>query len=306
MRNEFRDELTALGSTRTDQVFLTGDLGYKALEPVVEAFGRRFINAGIAEQNMIGMAAGIARTGLNVWAYSIAPFIYARCFEQIRNDVTFHNLPVRLVGNGGGYGYGVMGPSHHALEDYGILSTLPNIRCLVPAFSNDVIALVKMANNLSGPCYLRLGRDEIPPGEVPPSYSSWRCVHKGKKTDIVVVTVGPIAGSFWTWLKNEGSSYADDTSLWIVSELPIDYVDIPRDFLIEVESASRIVTVEEHVLQGGFGTVLVAKLAEAGVLPGNVRLLGARSQLTNGYGSQQYCRNQSGLGVGDFLKAMST
>ena len=86
--------------------------------------GSRFINAGVSEQNMVSVAAGLARSGLRPWTYSIAPFLYARPFEQIRNDVCFHHLPVILVGNGGGYGYGVMGSSHHALEDYGCLLTL--------------------------------------------------------------------------------------------------------------------------------------------------------------------------------------
>ena len=105
-------------------VFLTGDLGFKALEPLRDALGSRFINAGVAEQNMVSVAAGLAAPDLRPWVYSIAPFIYARPFEQIRNDVCLHALPVVFVGNGGGYGYGVMGSTHHALEDYGILLSL--------------------------------------------------------------------------------------------------------------------------------------------------------------------------------------
>src|SRR5687768_4065332 len=95
-----------------DFVFLTGDLGFMALEPVRAAAGARFINAGIAEQNMVTVAAGLARSGLKPWVYSIAPFVFARPFEQIRNDVCLHGLPVFLVGNGGGYAYGVMGATH--------------------------------------------------------------------------------------------------------------------------------------------------------------------------------------------------
>ena len=113
-----------------------------ALEPLREALGARFINAGVAEQNMVSVAAGLARGGLRPWVYSIAPFIYARPFEQIRNDVCLHRLPVRLVGNGGGYGYGVMGATHHALEDYGALLCLPHLRAFVPAFDDDVGAIV--------------------------------------------------------------------------------------------------------------------------------------------------------------------
>src|SRR5450755_1838786 len=138
-------------------VFLTGDLGFKALEPLRDAMGSRFINAGVAEQNMVSVAAGLARQGLRPWAYSIAPFIYARPFEQIRNDVCLHRLPVVLVGNGGGYGYGVMGSTHHALEDYGALLSLPNIRAYLPAFDSDVEALAPILFGIDHPAYLRLG-----------------------------------------------------------------------------------------------------------------------------------------------------
>ncbi len=96
-------------AARPDFVFLTGDLGYNALEPLRAAMGERFINAGVAEQNMVSVAAGLSATKLNAWTYSIAPFLYSRPFEQIRNDVCLHDLPVKLVGNGGGYAYGVMG-----------------------------------------------------------------------------------------------------------------------------------------------------------------------------------------------------
>src|SRR5262249_54897691 len=114
MRKQFCDALVARAKN-PDMIFLTGDLGFMALEELQKALGERFINAGVAEQNMISVAAALARQGFQVWAYSIAPFCYARPFEQIRNDITFHGLPVKLVGNGGGYGYGVMGPTHHAI-----------------------------------------------------------------------------------------------------------------------------------------------------------------------------------------------
>ena len=141
MRNVFCQSLIEAAS-RPEFVFLTGDLGYKALEPLREAMGSRFINAGVAEQNMVSLAAGLARSGLRPWVYSIAPFVYARPFEQIRNDICLHNLPVVLVGNGGGYGYGVMGATHHALEDYGALLCLPHLRAYVPAFDADVKAMI--------------------------------------------------------------------------------------------------------------------------------------------------------------------
>ena len=119
-----RDMLCAALVARSacdDMVFLTGDLGFAALEPLRDAMGPRFINCGVAEQNMVSVAAALASEGLEVWVYSIAPFCYARPFEQIRNDICLHRLPVRLLGNGGGFGYGVMGATHHAVEDCGVL-----------------------------------------------------------------------------------------------------------------------------------------------------------------------------------------
>ena len=125
MRKQLCDALVARAAEQEDMVFLTGDLGFNALEPLRAAMGDRFINAGVAEQNMVTVAAALAAQDLEVWVYSIAPFVYARPFEQIRNDICFHHRPVTLIGNGGGYGYGVMGPTHHAIEDYGALLTLP-------------------------------------------------------------------------------------------------------------------------------------------------------------------------------------
>jgi transketolase len=156
MRNAFCQALVEAAS-RDEFVFLTGDLGFRASEPLREALGSRFINAGVAEQNMVSVAAGLARAGLRPWVYSIAPFVYARPFEQVRNDVCLHRLPVVLVGDGGGYGYGVMGATHHALEDYGSLLCLPHLRAYVPAFDNDVFELVDTLFEVSSPAYLRLG-----------------------------------------------------------------------------------------------------------------------------------------------------
>src|SRR5580698_103536 len=173
MRKEFCQTLLEF-STCPEFVFLTGDLGFMALEPLQEAMGPRFINAGVAEQNMVGVAAGLAKGGLRPWAYSIAPFLYARPYEQIRNDVCLHNLPVVLVGNGGGYGYGVMGATHHALEDYGSLLCLPRLRVYIPAFDVDLAPLTQILLSSPHPSYLRLGVGEEPRDSAVPAYAPWR------------------------------------------------------------------------------------------------------------------------------------
>ena len=144
MRDEFARTMVALYRERNDLVFITGDVGYLAIEPIAEAYGERFVNAGIAEQNMVSLAAGLAREGHLPWVYSIAPFVAFRPYEQIRTDVCLHRLAVKLVGNGGGYGYGIMGASHHALEDVGAMRVLPHMRVYLPLTRADVSPAVSM------------------------------------------------------------------------------------------------------------------------------------------------------------------
>src|SRR3954470_21495648 len=162
MRAEFAQAMLLLLARRKDLVFVTGDLGYLAFEGLAQAYGERFVNAGVAEQNAVSLAAGLARAGHLPWVYSIAPFAVLRPYEQIRNDVCLHKLPVKLVGNGGGYGYGVMGSTHHALEDYGALLCLPNMHAFVPAFAADVPAIVEKLLDFPYPAYFRLGAGEEP------------------------------------------------------------------------------------------------------------------------------------------------
>lgn len=195
-------------------VFLTGDLGFMALEPLRDRLGKRFINCGIAEQNMITVAAAMAKEGLELWAYSIAPFCYARAFEQIRNDVCMHKLPVRILGNGGGYGYGVMGATHHALEDYGVLMTLPGMRVYAPAFMDDVPAVVARAGDSQQPCYIRLGRDERKDKTVKLDYAPWRRLSRGDGP--VVIAIGPLASSVQEALTNTEGPRPE---IWLVSEM---------------------------------------------------------------------------------------
>src|SRR3954469_11474234 len=167
MRAEFARAMLALLEQRRDLVFVTGDLGYMALEGVAEAYGERFINAGVAEQNAVSLAAGLARAGHQPWVYSAAVFAVLRPYEQIRNDVCLHQLPVKLVGNGGGYAYGIMGATHHALEDVGALRALPNLRIYLPLVAADVPRAVSTMADDPLPNYLRLGLSAELPGNVP-------------------------------------------------------------------------------------------------------------------------------------------
>ena len=217
MRKQLCDALVSR-SAKPEMVFLTGDLGFMALEPLQETMGERFINAGVAEQNMISVAAAMASTGLETWVYSIAPFCYARPFEQIRNDIAFHKLPVKLIGNGGGYGYGVMGPTHHAIEDYGILLGLPNMSVFVPVFDEDIPAVIDRVGATARTAYLRLGRGEPPKGYVPPAYAPWRQLTSGGGQRSIAV--GPLAGTYIAAFAELAESLRPN--LWAVAELPLE------------------------------------------------------------------------------------
>jgi len=300
MRNELCRELVAR-CEKPDMVFLTGDLGFMALEPLQDAMQARFINCGVAEQNMISVAAALSFEGLEVWTYTIAPFCYARAFEQVRNDICFHTLPVKMLANGGGYGYGVMGPTHHALEDYGVLLTLPNMTVFVPAFAEDVEATISRAGALRSPAYLRLGQGELPKGHKAPAYAPWRRLLDGEAG--VMLVVGPLAGSSWQALLalDKGARPA----LWLVSELPLDANLPPLELLQAVARTRRLAVVEEHVAQGGVGQAFCRLLFEQGIAVDRFRHLFAKGYPSGTYGSQAFLRRSSGLGPQSILETAS-
>jgi transketolase len=297
MRHVFCQALVE-AARRPEFVFLTGDLGYKALEPLREALGSRFINAGVAEQNMVSVAAGLARSGMRPWVYSIAPFVYARPFEQIRNDVCFHRLPVVLVGNGGGYGYGVMGASHHALEDYGALLCLPHLRAFVPAFDRDVPDQVNRLFEVSHPAYLRLGVSEEPGGTMMPAYATWRRLQAGPGWLILVT--GPLVGGIWNRVRTLNGAVRP--TVWVLSELP--FHPIPGEFLADLRKARGLLLVEEHVEQGGVAQNLAIALLGAGTVSARFVSRSAQGYLSGRYGSQAFHRRECGLdaeSIVDFL-----
>ena len=157
MRKEFSSWIENFGRNESRFIFLTGDLGFAALENVQAALQERFVNMGVCEQNMISVAAGLAQQGLIPLCYSIAPFAVFRPYEQIRVDLALHQMNVKIVGNGGGYGYGIMGGTHHALEDIAVLSALQPFACFIPLCNSDVDGACAALFRYVGPSYLRLG-----------------------------------------------------------------------------------------------------------------------------------------------------
>jgi transketolase len=302
MRKAFCDAMVSRAAQSSRLVFLTGDLGFMALEPLRDALGERFINAGVAEQNMVSVAAAMCQTGMEAWVYSIAPFCTARPFEQIRNDVALHELPVRIVGNGGGYGYGVMGPTHHAIEDYGTLLALEGMQACIPAFDEDVGDAVKLLADLPRPVYLRLGRGEPPSGYKPTPFHPWRQLMGGDGP--VVVGVGPIVGTLLAPLASLPE--AQRPSLWVVGMLPLSEYPPPQAFMDQLAKAGALLTIEEHVARGSMASELLMALAVQGLVPRRCGVLHAKSARYERYGSQPWLRRESGLDPQSFLAALHT
>jgi transketolase len=290
MRKEFSQWIEQFGRQEKRLVFMTGDLGYGALENVQAALGPRFVNMGVSEQNMVSVAAGLARQGLRPLCYSIAPFAVFRPYEQIRLDVALHALPVKIVGNGGGYGYGIMGASHHALEDLAVLSCLPHFSCVIPLCNSDVAAAGDALFAHAGPGYLRLGLGLWPEalGVMPAFAPTRRLVAASTpKPRVTVVGLGPVLLAALPWLKEGGACDA-----FAVSQLPLPALDPLLQ--ASVAASGQLLVIEEHTGRGGLGENLAAALAKTGT-PFRLHHHHAQGYPTGGYGSQAFHQKQSGL-----------
>jgi transketolase len=193
MRSAFINSLVAAAEINENIVLVVGDLGFGVIEPFASRFPKRFFNAGVAEQNMMGLAAGLASEGFHVFVYSIANFPTFRCSEQIRNDVDYHNLPVTVVAVGGGMAYGNLGYSHHAVQDYALIRTMPNMLIAAPGDPMEVTACMRYLINNPQPSYLRIGKAGEPciHAEIPEvSPGKWLAIREGKEGGISYLTTG--------------------------------------------------------------------------------------------------------------------
>lgn len=285
MRVEFAQAMINAFDRNANLAFVTGDLGYMALEKVQEKFGERFINAGVAEQNMVTVSAAMAHEGFVPFVYSISPFVTLRPYEQIRNDVCLHNLPVKLVGNGGGYGYGIMGATHHNIEDIGALRILPNMKVYVPFTANDVEEAVQQMIADKSPNYLRLNMGAKIAQPVSP-FTQWRKIKDGTKG--IVVGTGPVTENILN------SELADDLEVWVVSIFPL--TELPAELVTSVNATQKLITIEEHQGECGLRETLSYHLMNR--LTSNIKLLSlsANGYPSGKYGDQKFHQAENNLG----------
>jgi transketolase len=288
MRKEFAEAIINLSKTNDKIVFLTGDLGFMALEGVKDSLGDRFINAGVAEQNMVTMAASLAYEGFIPFVYSISPFITQRPYEQLRNDICLHNLPVKIVANGGGYGYGIMGSTHHNIEDIGSMRILPNMKVYVPFTKDDVAASLNEMMKDSNPGYLRLNLASNQTGI--PAYSQWRKI-KTAQNEAKAIVIG--TGTVTDNLFKLPPDLLDDLEIWLLSKFPV--YDIPGPLLESIASVKNVITVEEHQGQCGMHETLASLLLKQLKVPIEYRTLFASGYPSGRYGSQQWHLEENNL-----------
>jgi transketolase len=260
MRNAFIDELVALAERNDRIALVVGDLGYSVVEPFARRFPDRFLNAGVAEQNMTGMAAGMASEGYHVFTYSIANFPTFRCAEQIRNDVDYHQLPVTVVAVGGGLAYGALGYSHHAVQDYALMRSMPNMLIAAPGDPMEVRACLRYLVAHPGPSYLRVGKAGEPSfhAEVPElAPGRWLTVAASDDANAgsALLTTGATLGIAME-MRRQGrhrGSAVHSLPLWSM-----------RSKAAQAAQAARyreLTTVEDHLVDGGFGSWLMEALA---------------------------------------------
>jgi transketolase len=247
MRDAFIDELVILAEANPHIALIVGDLGFNVVEPFATRFPDRFINAGVAEQNMTGLAAGMASEGYHVFTYSIANFPSFRCAEQIRNTVDYHRLAVTVVAVGAGLAYGALGYSHHAVQDYALIRSMPGMTIAAPGDPLEVRACLRWLLANPGPSYLRLGKAGEPTfhtGVPDVSPGRWVVLREGE--DILLSTGAALASAFERARTTHPGYGIATMPLWSMASKQLQPETLAR--------YRNVVTLEDHLVDGGFGS----------------------------------------------------
>jgi len=298
MRVSFANTLLEIADRDPRVVLLTGDLGFTVWEPFAARFPDRFVNAGVAEQNMVGMATGLAEAGFIPFVYSIATFMSMRPYEFIRNGPVQHGLPVRVVGVGGGFDYGHNGISHYALEDIGLMRLQPGLTLIAPADPEQTRAAVEATWQQPGPVYYRLGKqaEAIPALDSRFELGRAQIIRDGD--DIALIALGAVAAEAVHALRVLSERGIKATLVVVSCVQPA-----PEQDLLEVLSRVPLaVTAEDHYVTGGVGSLAAETIAEHGLSCRLVRC-GPRRMPIGDTGSRSYLHDRYGLSAAKLTDA---
>jgi transketolase len=261
MRNAFIDAVQEIAERDRRVVFLTGDLGFTILEPLAESLQERFVNVGVAEQNMVGLATGLAEAGFVPFVYSIATFASMRPYEVIRNGPLLHSLPVRIVGVGAGLDYGHNGVTHYALEDVAIMRAQPDMTIIAPAEPTQAVAAAHASLEVDGPIYFRIGKTNAAIPGFDGAFELGRLGLIGEGRDVAIVALGSMAGEAVKARELLESQGIEATVAVVASVQPA-----PVEDLIELLGDRPLaVTVEAHYRTGGLGSLVAEVIADHGL-----------------------------------------
>jgi transketolase len=292
MRDSFIQRLSIMAERDPRVMLITGDLGFGVFDSYRERFPRQFINAGVAEQNMTGIATGLALEGYIVYTYSIANFVFMRCLEQIRNDASYHECNVNVVAVGGGFSYGALGISHHATEDLAIMRSLPGITVVSPGDDWEASEATEAVARTPGVSYLRLDKTSI---NAPRSrdeafqLGAARCVREGR--NVTLAATGGMLSEALAAAERLAVQNVQARVLSIHTLKPLDVKAVVR----AAQETGGIVTLEEHTVDGGLGGAIAESLLESGTVPGFFHRIGLRCGFSSIVGSQHYLRACYGL-----------
>ena len=287
MRNHLINKITEIAATNKNIMLMTGDLGYGVLNEFEKQFPERYINCGIAEQNMAAVAAGLALEGNTVFVYSIGNFPTLRCLEQIRNDICYHNANVKILAVGSGFAYGTLGMTHHATEDLAIMRAMPNMHVFTPCDSISAEAVAEDICKIQGPCYVRLER-----GGEPVVFNKdeqfivgqLKELRKGK--DVAVITIGTVANEA---LKAADELLKENKEISVYSTYSLKPIN--KEQILKIAKNNKyIITVEEHQITSGLGSAIAEIIAENNVNTQLIRM-GLHDEFTSVVGNQEYLRN---------------
>ena len=288
LRTAFIDTLRELARI-DDRIFLlTADMGYSVFETFRDEFPDRFLNTGIAEQNTIGVAAGLASRGKIVFVYSIIPFVTMRCFEQVRLDLAYNFMNVKLVGVGAGLTYGPLGSSHHALEDIAIMRSLPDMTVLCPGDPIEARELIKRSFEYEGPVYIRLGKNgepKIHPDETRIEIGKSITVLEGN--DLALITTSNMLETGKKWVEEWKQDGVNVSLISMPSLKPFDSSTVKN--LIDKEIP--IITLEEHSVIGGLGSIISQVIATTGK-PVKFQQIGINDKFSHVVGGHEFQRKK--------------
>lgn len=288
MRNAFIEEMCALAEVHPNIALVVGDLGYSVIEPFADRFPDRFINAGVAEQNMTGLAAGMASEGYHVFTYSIANFPTFRCAEQVRNTVAYHKLAVTVVAIGAGVAYGSAGYSHHAVQDYALMRSMPGMTIAAPGDPMEVRACLRWLVANPGPSYLRLGKAGEPNihAEVPSiAPGRWLTVKEGERT---LLSTGAALAAALERSESTHQGYG-------VATLPLWGMDAKTIQAVQVADHEHVVPIEDHLIDGGFGSWLMEAVIREPGLASRISPIALDAAVCGTVGSQNMLNRLGGL-----------